>query len=192
MAFIGLSVDDAHSGHLRGIIDPAEAWAKLKRIYNDRATASLLKHKRELAAFIKAPNKSIAADASRLLDLKAAIEAAGHTVTDTDVVAALLNGLPSDCDIVKTIVENTTPLPALDVVLPKLVIEEAKLTAVTPIERPKAYGVYKNGYTRSPNRGFGARVNTGHNSGCNGFSGGLRPHGSRGFGGSGINGNNLR
>jgi hypothetical protein len=53
MAYIGLAVDDTHSGHLRDITDPAQAWAKLKRIYADRATASILKHKRELAAFTR-------------------------------------------------------------------------------------------------------------------------------------------
>jgi hypothetical protein len=73
MAYIGLAVDDTHSGHLRDITDPAQAWAKLKRIYADRATASILKHKRELAAFIKAPSESIAAYASRLIDLTSPI-----------------------------------------------------------------------------------------------------------------------
>jgi hypothetical protein len=67
------------------------------------------------------------------------------------VVAALLNGLPSDYDVMRTIVENTTPLPALDVVLPKLVIEEAKLMAVMPADRAKAYGVFNNnGNMRGP------------------------------------------
>jgi hypothetical protein len=55
------------------------------------------------------------------------------------VVAALLNGLPSDYDVVRTIIENTTQLLALNVVLPKLVIEEAKLMAVMTADRAKAY-----------------------------------------------------
>ena len=40
---------------------------------------------------------------------------------------ALLGGLPSDYDMVRTVVENMSPLPTMEVVLPKLTTEEAKL-----------------------------------------------------------------
>ena len=46
----------------------------------------VLKLKRELAAFTKRDTESIAAYASRLLDLKAHITSAGHTLSDVDVV----------------------------------------------------------------------------------------------------------
>jgi hypothetical protein len=50
--------------------------------------------------------------------------------------------------MVRTVVENMSPLPTMEVVLPKLTTEEAKLTpahAMTALDRAKAYGVFKRG-----------------------------------------------
>jgi hypothetical protein len=148
--------------------------------------------KKQLTMFNMDGKESVAAYMQRARKLQFELAAADVQVTDADLIMTILQGLPPDYEMIKTIIINTDPLPQYATVLGKLLRTEADIKAT---ETSSAFmagpaGRYVDGY-RSRG-GYGAtdrfavntgdsddNSNAGYGNGFNGKGGGQHKKGIR-------------
>lgn len=126
LAAIALSVDNSILPLLIGLKTAKSAWEKLRDIYKTKNTASIIRLKTELNSMKKGHNETVTAYVGRAFALRDNLTSAGAKVEEMDIAMALLAGLPTDYNTLKTIIENTDPFPLLNTVISKMMTEEAK------------------------------------------------------------------
>lgn len=82
----------------------AEAWQALERIFVGQSKARILALKNELNNIKMDPSECIVEYVARGSDLQSKLLTAGYTISEEDVVLALLNGLPSDYTAIRTVI----------------------------------------------------------------------------------------
>lgn len=125
---IMMCVQDCHLTTVANATDAKAAWEALKTLYQQRSTANLLRLKREFANLEKRKEENITEFLSRVSDLREQIDAASASdskMSDTDVISAILNGLPSRFNVIKTVIESATTLPSLSDITAKLLLVES-------------------------------------------------------------------
>jgi molybdopterin-biosynthesis enzyme MoeA-like protein len=124
----GLMIMCVEQQHLQTIEDAAnarDAWNALAALYQQTSTANLMQLKKQLAGLEKRPTETISQYLARARAIASQIQAATGTAVDaTDMALAVLSGLPSEYNVIKTIIENTTPLPSLAEIQAKLLLVE--------------------------------------------------------------------
>lgn len=124
---ITLSVDDSILPLIADCETAKAAWAILKEIYKTKSTASIIALKAELNTLRKGTSEAITVFVGRAADLRSKLTAGGYELADLDFAMALLTGLTPDFKMIKTIIENTEPLPSSETIISKLLAEESKL-----------------------------------------------------------------
>ena len=127
LGVITLAVDDSILPLIADSATAKAAWETLEGIYKTKSTASLIRLKAALNTLRKGNSESITAYVGRAADLRSSLVAGGHELTDFDFSLAIMSGLPSEYKTIKTIIENTDPLPGSDTIIAKLLAEESKL-----------------------------------------------------------------
>jgi len=135
----GLMIMCVEEQHLQTIGDAAnamEAWQALEALYQQTSTANLLQLKKQLAGLQKRSTETITQYMARARAIGGQVQAAtGQAVDATDMTLAVLSGLPSEYNVIKTVIENTQDAADLDVddILPRLVATES---TAAPDARP--------------------------------------------------------
>ena len=127
LALITLSVSD----HNLSTLDEAEtakaAWETLKKVYEARSNARKLQLKRELNALKKDAAETVTAYVTRAKDLRIQLASTGYEVKDEEVVLSLLAGLPTEYDMIVTVLESSDGKLVLNDLLPKLLPVEQRV-----------------------------------------------------------------
>lgn len=146
---ITMCVSEQHLPTIEASVNAKEVWDALEALYQQQSTASVLALRREFNAMEKKSNESISQYIARARSLADQLGAAGQRPGEADLALVVLGGLPTAYNMVKTVIENTTPLPTLAEIQSKLILTEKSMPS--PVNTDAAY----LGNTR-PKR-FGAR-----------------------------------
>ena len=139
LAMIGLCVEDHHLTTIESCNNAKEAWDTLAAVYKAKSTALVLKLKKELNALKKLPDEPVTKYVARARSIRDQLQAAGHKISDDDVVLAVLAGLPSEYDMLVCVLENAATTPTLQDVLSKaLMVEQREI----PIEEGNGMALF--------------------------------------------------
>lgn len=155
LALIGLYVKEHHLPLLKRCSTAREAWQQLAAVYQAKSNARKLQLKKELAQLKMSPEEPLTKFAARGNDIQDQLRAAGHEISDQEVAWAVLAGLPTDYDMMVTVLTATETDMSLENILPKLLQVEQQ----QKFERPDEKALYIKSHG-----GFGRRSN-GNNSG---------------------------
>ncbi len=87
----------------------AEAWATLKSVYAAQSTARQMQLKQEMNLLVKGPGETLK-DITRATDLRDQLLSAGYEVREVEVVLSVLNGLPENYALIRTVLEQKQDL----------------------------------------------------------------------------------
>ena len=126
LALIGLAVEDQFLPCVGRCKTAREAWEALADIYKSRSNARVLILKRQLTSMVLGESEPLTKYIGRAQAVRDQLAAIGHSVDDSDVVLAVLNGLPEQYNTLVTVIENMDPMPSLNEVLSKLLLVEQR------------------------------------------------------------------
>ena len=126
LATIGLSVEDYHLSTIEQCTTAKEAWDALKGIYRAKSISLVLRLKKELSQMRKDTSENFTQYISRARAIMDQLRAAGNQVEEEDVVLSVLAGLPSQYDMMVSIIENAEVTPTLSQLMAKGLLVEAK------------------------------------------------------------------
>ena len=124
-----LAVEDSILPLIADATTAKAAWEKLEEIYKTKSTASIIHLKAALNSLRKSTTEPITTYVGRAAELRSSLAAGGYELSDLDFSLSILSGLPADYKMIKTVIENTEPLPSSDTIISKLFTEETKLGA---------------------------------------------------------------
>jgi hypothetical protein len=127
LALIGLYVHDYHLNTVYSCTSAKAAWDALEEIYKAKSTARRLQLKRELNTLKMQSGEPLTKYFSRAKDLQAQLQTAGYQTQDEEVALSVLAGLPSEYDIVTTVIQTTEDTLDLDDLLSKLLNIEQRV-----------------------------------------------------------------
>jgi hypothetical protein len=147
MGLMIMCVEEQHLATIEQAQNAAEAWTALEALYQQTSTANLLQLRKQLTTLEKKANESIQQYVARARSIADQIRAAANDpVNAADLVLAVLAGLPSEYNMVRTVVENMAALPSLAELQAKLLLVEkqqpesdgdtAFYTRVDPARKP--------------------------------------------------------
>lgn len=123
-----MCVEDQHLQTIESAQDAKEAWEALEALYRQTSTASLLQLRKQLNTLEKRSSENIAQYISRAREIANRIHAAtGNQVDDTDMALAVLGGLPSEYDMIRTVITSMDKLPSVANIQAKLLLVEKQL-----------------------------------------------------------------
>ena len=125
-ALIMLSVQNHHLAALNELATAKLVWQYLEAQYRQQSIARRRHLKQQLNKLQKESSESMSRFMSRAKALQQDLAAAGHVVTSEELIMAVLAGLPSEFDTIVTVIENERPVPSLEAVAAKLLLEEQK------------------------------------------------------------------
>ena len=126
LALIILAVEDYLVPSVSTADNAAAAWETLRTLDQKRSNAQVLKLKLDLASLRKETAESITKYVARARTISEQLTAAGQPAGDTDIVLAVLAGLPEEYGMLRTVMELADPLPRLDDLLGKLLLIEQR------------------------------------------------------------------
>lgn len=124
LATIGLHVAKHHKASLLACNSASEAWTMLEAAYQAKSNARKLQLRRELNALkmhIDEPLPKYMARGRAIMDQ---LLAAGHTISEEELVWSLLAGLPPKFESMVNVLEGADDTPSLETVMAKLLIVE--------------------------------------------------------------------
>ena len=139
LAFIGLCVRDHHLPTIARCETAKQAWEALEAVYQARSTARRLQLKRELNSLKKRPDEELTKYVARAKDIRDQLAAAGKGPDDQEVTMSLLAGLPSEYDVLVTVLETSDTLLDPDSVLAKLLTVEQRAASARPTAGEQAF-----------------------------------------------------
>ena len=133
IAYLGMSVGDQHLGTIERAASARDAWSTLRDTFKAKNAARTLALRREINSLKMGPDEPLTKYFGRTKDLHAMLRDAGTDMTDADVTAAALAGLPSSFETAVTVLTMSSDSePTLDEVLPKLLQVEHRSRAERP------------------------------------------------------------
>jgi hypothetical protein len=126
LSIIELNDRDHHLSTVGDCNTAKEAWDKFESIYKSNSIARQLELRKKLNAICKEPSEPLPQYIARAKALWGELRACGVTLTEADIVAPMLAGLPSEYDTVIAILENSTAELQLDSALTALLRVEAR------------------------------------------------------------------
>ena len=182
MGLMIMCVEEQHLATIEQAASTADAWAALEALYQQTSTANLLQLRKQLTTLEKKANESIQQYVARARSIADQIRAATNTaVNAADLVLAVLAGLPSEYNMVRTVVENMAALPNLAELQAKLLMVEkqqpeldgdtAFYTRVDPARKPGKFRKQDDrqaGYQQAKGRSNKSKPNTCHYCGKRG------------------------
>ena len=134
LACIGLAVKDHHLPTLATCNSARAAWTALETTYKAKSVAQRLQLKRQLNTFKKGPGEPVVLYIARAKALRDQMAAAGLLVQDEEISTSVLAGLPSEFDVLATVLETSDMKLDLDMLLGKLLIVEQRTSATAPLD----------------------------------------------------------
>lgn len=126
-ALIALCVND----HLLTTVDAAatakDAWDELKAVYQTRCVARQQDIRREYHSLRKQADENMSQYMQRAQTLRSRMQFSGFSVSDEDLIMAILDGLPSGYYPTVSMIENAVLFPSLTEVHGKLLRAEKQL-----------------------------------------------------------------
>jgi hypothetical protein len=120
LGLLKLLMDDSILSMMDGIDNCSDAWDALQDLFASTTAANIMQLKQQFNAFSMKGKESIAAYMQRARTLQFEMSAAEVQVTDADLIMTILQGLPTEYEMIKTIIVNTEPLPTFNTVLGRL------------------------------------------------------------------------
>jgi hypothetical protein len=147
MGLMIMCVEEQHLATIEQAASAAAAWDALEALYRQTSTANLIQLRKELTTLEKKADESIPQYVARARSIADQIRAAtAAEVNATDLVLVVMAGLPSEYDMVRTVIENMAALPSLAELQAKLLLVEKQLpesngdtafyTKVEPARKP--------------------------------------------------------
>lgn len=126
VALIGLHVADHHLDMVDNSVSAEACWTSLENLYRARSNARQLQLRQELNSIKKGAGESVSVYVGRARQLWRDLTACGVTMTEHEVTQCLLAGLPSEYDILVTVLEIPNQALTMDTVLPRLLTVEQR------------------------------------------------------------------
>ena len=133
LATIGLHVAKHHKASLLACNSAKEAWDMLKAAYQAKSNARKLQLRRELNALKMQTDEPLSKYMARGRAIMDQLLAAGHTITEEELVWSLLAGLPPKYESMVNVLEGADDTPSLETVMAKLLIIEQRQPAKAEI-----------------------------------------------------------
>jgi len=133
-ALMILHTQDAYVKLIVGERTAAQAWKKLEDNFEKKSNARVIQLRKKLTSMKLVGGQSIAEYLSEIREVKVDLEAAGQTVTETELVVFALNGLPSEYATLVEFLELGESELSLDEIQPKLMQREQKLRLEEGVE----------------------------------------------------------
>ena len=133
-ALMILHTQDAYVKLIVGERTAAKAWKKLEENFEKKSNARVIQLRKKLASMKLTGGQSIAEYLSEIREVKVDLEAAGQSVTDTELVVFALNGLPSEYATLVEFLEMGESALTLDDIQPKLMQREQKLKLLDGVD----------------------------------------------------------
>jgi hypothetical protein len=123
-AFIGLHVSDNLLAYVTKAKSSKEAWAALKKVFQDQSNAHSLLLSKQLSELSMGSEEAVSTYAARALNLSEQLAAIGETVSDKQLAMAVLNGLPEGFEVtVQNILTSGDALEVNSIVSKLLLVE---------------------------------------------------------------------
>ena len=135
LALIGLCVKDHHLSTLVGCKTAKEAWETLEAVYKAKSNARRLQLKRDLNSLRMLGGEPLTKYVARAKSIRDQLIAAGHPIKEEEVVWSVLAGLPSQYDVLVTLLETSEEMIDLEALLAKLMVVEQKEDNMVTQER---------------------------------------------------------
>ena len=129
MAQLVLHVKENYKQGIANANNAKEAWDALKRAYQGQSTARQMQLKQELSHLSKERHETVTNYVGRASALRDQLVAAGHNLGAQELEMSVLNGLPKEYETIVTVLETTSNELRLDVLLPKLLQAEQRLSS---------------------------------------------------------------
>lgn len=126
LAYIRSSVEDHFLPTIREVGDARAAWIALENVFQQRSMAAILSYQRDLSKLKMESNETVSSYIGRARTLLNNLTAAGSDLTEADIVPNVMSGLPSEYNMLVTVLENATAAPSLDELLARALVVEQK------------------------------------------------------------------
>lgn len=126
-ALMAIYVEDQFVGVVKNSETAKEAWDTLAGMFATRSNARRLQLKTEISTLRMEGNETVSAYATRASKLRDQLLAAGQPLNEDELVLCMLNGLPAEYDMVKTVLTTGKRSYRVADVLPDLLMTESRL-----------------------------------------------------------------
>ena len=109
-ALIILNVKDHHLAALSTTKTAAEAWKVLQTVYQAKSMARRVALRKELTSLQKMSTEPMDKYVARARAIWEALASTGYAISETEVVLAVLAGLPDEYDTACTVIESGRPV----------------------------------------------------------------------------------
>jgi gag-polypeptide of LTR copia-type/Domain of unknown function (DUF4219) len=124
LALLTLYVADHHLSSVAACETAKDAWDALESTYKAKSKARRLQLKQELNFIKLGRDEPITKYVARAKNIRDELLAAGHDITEEEVVWSVLAGLPDAYKTIKTIIMNMEAELYVDTIMPMLLKEE--------------------------------------------------------------------
>ena len=128
-ALIGLRVKDYHLNTVAGTTSAKELWETLASSFKAKTNARRLLLRKEMNTLSKRADEQIHQYVARGKSIWTDLVATGYDCKESEVTLSVLAGLPTEYDIIVTVLTATDEELALDDIIPKLLPMEQKLSS---------------------------------------------------------------
>ena len=126
LATIVLNVDTSLLYLIGDPVDPVNVWTKLEAQFQRKSWANKLSLRRKLYGIKLKVNESVQAHIKSMVEIFDALSVIGDHVEEEDRVVHILASLPESFEMLVTALEANSEVPALEVVVERLLHEESK------------------------------------------------------------------
>ena len=129
-AVIGLTLNDDHLDHVRGVSSAREMWEAIMNIFQRRTVLNKLKARRQFYSAQMEDNERILNYINRVRQLAADLKSMEVAVSDEDIAMSVLSGLPQKFEHLIVAIDTVTAGEArlsLEFVKSRLLQEEQRL-----------------------------------------------------------------
>ena len=146
LAYIRSSVEDHFLPTIREVVNAREAWLALEHVFQQRSLAATLSYQRDLSKLRMDTNESVSSYIGRARTLLNNLTAAGSDLAEADIVPNVMSGLPSEYNMLVTVLENAAVAPSLDELLARALVVEQKHTRSSSSQtfRAQAFSINNN------------------------------------------------
>lgn len=139
MGLLLLHVSDFHLGLADEVATAKGLWDKLESTFKAKFMARRLLLRQQLNSLRKESTESITEYVARAKSIASELEAVGHKPEASELALPVLSGLPKEYGVLVTIISVAKEPPAIDDLLPMLLMTEQQ---VSQEEDPTAIKVY--------------------------------------------------
>jgi len=146
LAYIRSSVEDHLLPSIREAENARAAWLALEHVFQQRSLAATLSYQRDLSKLRMETNESVSSYIGRARTLLNNLTAAGSDLSEADIVPNVMSGLPSEYNMLVTVLENAAVAPSLDELLARALVVEQKQARSSSSQtfRAQAFSINNN------------------------------------------------